>query len=189
MNIRETARLLGLAASYDNRNITDNAVVAWQAALSDVDFADGQAAVVRHFRESTDYLMPAHVRRGAEDVDRERRRAERERLEAEQAIESAEARAFTADEIRRAAVVIAELREKLPPGDPAKLRGEHWLTTHAVGQLRDGSRVARPTAQPVPNPYFDPAAARRLVELNAAELPAAPDDAPDPDPAQEEPKP
>lgn len=178
MNIRETARLLGLAASFDNRNITDNAVVAWQAALADVDFTDAQAAVVRHFRDSTDYLMPAHVRRGAEDVARERRRAERERLEADAAYDRAiEARKFDAGDIRRGAAVLAQLREQLPPGEPRKLRGTHWLATHSRGQLRDGTRPhTTPTAPAVPNPYYDPAAAARLMEMNAA---AAPHDAPD----------
>lgn len=181
MNFDEAAAVLALAAAYDNRKVSDPTIVAWQAALADVDGADALAAVVAHHSNSGEYLMPVHVRRGAETIDRNRRRDERERAEAEQAIEAAEARAFTADEVSRAAAVIAELREKLPPGEPAKLRGEHWLATHARGQLRDGSRVARPTAPDVPNPYFDPAAARALAEMNAAELPAATDDAPDPE--------
>lgn len=177
MNVEQAGLLLAKVAGYDNRTVGDANILAWHEALSDVDFRDALQAVAAHFRGSTDYLMPVHVRRGAEAVDRDRRRTERERLEADQAIESAEARAFSADEVSRAAVLIAELREKLPPGDPAKLRGEHWLATHAIGQLRDGTRVSRPTAPAVPNPYYDPAAAARLLEMNAA---AAPHDAPEP---------
>lgn len=183
MNLTEAANILGLAATYDRRTIGDAEIVAWQAALSDVEFTDAQAAIVAHYRDSTDWLMPAHVRRGAERIDRERRRGERERAEAQQAIEAAEARAFTADEVNRAAAVIAELRERLPAGDPAKLRGEHWLATHAVGQLRDDTRAGRrPPADVVhqPNPYYDPAAVALLAAMNAAEL-HTPVDAPEPE--------
>ena len=194
MNVEETGRLLAKVAGYDNRTVGDTNILAWHEALSDVDYRDALQAVAVHFRESTDYLMPVHVRRGAEQIDRERRRVEREEAEAQQALESAEARRFTAAEIGHAAALIAELREKLPPGDPAKLRGEHWLATHAVGQLRDCTRpVKTPSAPAVPNPYYDPAAAARLAEMNvraglpgwdvqaerrAAGLPEHPDDAP-----------
>lgn len=176
MNVEEIGRLLAKVAGYDNRTVGDANILAWHEALSDVDYRDALEAVAVHFRGSTDYLMPVHVRRGAETIDRDRRRAEREHAEAEQALESAEARRLTAAELSHAAALIAELREKLPPGEPAKLRGEHWLAVHARGQLRDGTRLAKPpTAPDVPNPYFDPAAAARLAELNAAEHPPTPE--------------
>lgn len=179
MNLDEAGRLLAKVAGYDNRTVGDANILAWHEALSDVDYHDALQAVAAHFRDSTDYLMPVHVRRGAEAIDRHRRRTEREALEADaaynRAIESAHG--FGPDDIRRGTAVLARLREQLPPGEPAKLRGTHWLATHASGQLRDGTRLTRSTAPAVPNPYYDPAAAARLLEMNAA---AAPHDAPDP---------
>lgn len=63
MNRADTARLLTLAASFDARTIGDADVLAWQAALDGLDYARCQAAVVKHYRENTDRIMPAHIRR------------------------------------------------------------------------------------------------------------------------------
>lgn len=63
MNRADTARLLTLAASFDARTIGEADVLAWQAALDGLDYARCQAAIVKHYRESTDRVMPAHIRR------------------------------------------------------------------------------------------------------------------------------
>jgi len=74
MNRANIARLLGLAAAYDARTIGEADVAAWQLALDGLDVERCKAAVVRHYRESTDRVMPAHIRRlartttGAPDV-------------------------------------------------------------------------------------------------------------------------
>jgi hypothetical protein len=186
----ETALVLAKAALIDMRTIGEEDVMAWYEIVQRLDFRDALTAVARHYGETRDRLMPADLIRHAKAVDHDRRRDARERAEAEQAIEATEARrAFTAGEVSRAAALIAaliaELRGKLPAGDPAKLRGTHWLATHAVGQLRDDTRPGRRPAADVvhePNPYYDPNAARQLAEMNAADLPAAPGDAPAPEP-------
>lgn len=72
MNLSETARLLSTIAAFNNRTIGEGDVVAWQSVLSDVPLADAEEAVRRHFAEQTDWLMPAHIRRGVRDIQRER---------------------------------------------------------------------------------------------------------------------
>lgn len=62
MNLTETSALLTFAARYDRRTIGEQDVRAWQEALADVDVEGARDAVVAHYRESTDFLMPAHVR-------------------------------------------------------------------------------------------------------------------------------
>lgn len=54
--------LLTCAAAYDRRTIGETDVAAWTLAIGDLPFADAQAAIVAHYSETTDWLMPAHVR-------------------------------------------------------------------------------------------------------------------------------
>jgi hypothetical protein len=61
MTLEETIDLLGVAAAFDQRNIGKADSVAWHAALGDLDFTDAQAAVISHYRESRDRVMPADV--------------------------------------------------------------------------------------------------------------------------------
>ena len=63
MNAEETGRLLAKCASYDRRKIGEAEVIAWLQALGDLDYRDCEAAVVGHYTDSTDWLMPAHVRK------------------------------------------------------------------------------------------------------------------------------
>lgn len=58
----EVIDLLTTAAAYDRRKVGDADVVAWRAAIGDLDFPDALDAVVGHYTESTEWLMPAHVR-------------------------------------------------------------------------------------------------------------------------------
>lgn len=74
MNHSEVAKLLALAASRDQRTVGDADVLAWHEDLEDLDFADAREALRRHFRESTDRLMPAHIRRLVREIRAERRR-------------------------------------------------------------------------------------------------------------------
>lgn len=73
MTRAETAVLLGLAAARDCRKIGDADVAAWHEDLHDLDFADAKTAVSRHYRDSTDRVMPAHVRRHVRAIRAERR--------------------------------------------------------------------------------------------------------------------
>lgn len=76
MNHSEVAKLLGLAAARDQRTVGEADVLAWHEDIGDLDFADARVALGRHFRESTDRLMPAHIRRLVRDIRAERRRLE-----------------------------------------------------------------------------------------------------------------
>jgi hypothetical protein len=58
----EVIDLLTFMASYDKRTVGKADVAAWQLAVGDLPFGDSQAAVAGHYRDSTDWLMPAHVR-------------------------------------------------------------------------------------------------------------------------------
>ena len=61
MTLAETIDLLALAAAFDRRNIGESDSVAWHAALGDIPFADAQEAVIGHYRESREFIMPADV--------------------------------------------------------------------------------------------------------------------------------
>ncbi|RSN12846.1 hypothetical protein DMB42_11755 [Nonomuraea sp. WAC 01424] len=62
MTPEEVIDLLTTAAAYDRRKVGQTDVVAWHAAVKDLDFLDAQDAVIGHYTETTDWLMPAHVR-------------------------------------------------------------------------------------------------------------------------------
>lgn len=59
----DAARLLALAAAYDRRTIGEADAVAWADVLADLDVADCAQAIREHYTISTDWIMPAHVRR------------------------------------------------------------------------------------------------------------------------------
>lgn len=58
----EVIDLLTTAATFDRRTVGDADVIAWRAAVGDLDFPDAHTAVIQHYTDSTDWLMPAHVR-------------------------------------------------------------------------------------------------------------------------------
>jgi hypothetical protein len=63
VNREEAAQLLALIAMGDNRQNTPEHAVYWQNLLSDIRFEDAVQALGVHRRESTEYLLPAHIRR------------------------------------------------------------------------------------------------------------------------------
>jgi hypothetical protein len=76
MTIAEAARLLALAAAFDNRkpDTSGAAPTAWADALDDLNADDCATAIRRHYRASTEFVMPAHVRRIVHDIHDERAR-------------------------------------------------------------------------------------------------------------------
>jgi len=54
--------VLTVAASFDRRTVGHADVLAWHAAVGDLDAEDARDAVIAHYARSTDWLMPAHVR-------------------------------------------------------------------------------------------------------------------------------
>lgn len=59
----ETAKILAFAAAYDNRNVTREQIRAWHLAIGDLFVNECAEAVTEHFKESTEWMKPAHVRR------------------------------------------------------------------------------------------------------------------------------
>lgn len=64
----EVIDLLSLMASYDRRTAGEVDIDAWGLAVGDLPFADARDAVIGHYRESADWIMPAHVRRRVDAV-------------------------------------------------------------------------------------------------------------------------
>jgi hypothetical protein len=61
VNRTETAALLTLVAGLDNREANPVQAAMWHELLEPFPFAECRSAVMAHFAESTDYLMPAHI--------------------------------------------------------------------------------------------------------------------------------
>lgn len=72
MNAEETGRLLAKCASYDRRKIGEAEVIAWLQAIGDLNYRDCETAVVGHYTDSTDWIMPAHVRQRVRKIRDER---------------------------------------------------------------------------------------------------------------------
>jgi hypothetical protein len=72
----DVARILAAAAARDSRSVGDADILAWHEDIGDLAFTDALEAVSAHYRESTDRIMPAHVRQLAKRIRDERRRVE-----------------------------------------------------------------------------------------------------------------
>ncbi|MFJ6532452.1 hypothetical protein [Microbacterium sp. NPDC091662] len=57
----ELTVLLTRIQTLDNRRVDKLTLQAWEPLMAGVDYADAVAAVNAHFRESTEYLKPAHI--------------------------------------------------------------------------------------------------------------------------------
>lgn len=82
MELAEVALVLAKAAAYDRRTIGEADARAWHEVLGDVELVDALAAVARYYRDETEWLMPAHLRRLARTCRDERRRLEGRQSEA-----------------------------------------------------------------------------------------------------------
>lgn len=76
MTRAEVAMLLSAAAGRDQRTIGEADVMAWHEDIGDLNYADSREALVRHYRNSTDRVMPAHIRRLVKAIREERGRVE-----------------------------------------------------------------------------------------------------------------
>lgn len=144
MTPADTARVLAKAAAFDQRTVGAADVASWHEVLHDLDVADALAAVTTHFRETTDRLMPAHIRRIALSLASQRAGAERRaHLDAQRAVESTE----TVDRTPEVAELVDQLARRMGTGDPTVLRRREW-----VERERNRQRTERAAAQP--NPHF-----------------------------------
>ena len=161
MNHPETVKLLALMAAMDRRTIGDAEVMAWQSVLEDVEYADAAEAVRRHYRDSEDYLMPVHVRRGAAEVYAERTRPKPSPWAPGQfGVPKDEAHpeitdrigegSITSAEVRRVVAEVSEmLRERFPEASREALmpRRVYWEKEHGACQRAQ---------QAQPNPLYRP---------------------------------
>lgn len=63
METREAFQLLTLASARDGRTVDAAVATVWADDLAEVSLADGVTAARAHYRESSDWLMPAHILR------------------------------------------------------------------------------------------------------------------------------
>ncbi|HEY2087876.1 MAG TPA: hypothetical protein VGH54_17900 [Mycobacterium sp.] len=62
MTPEETGKLLATCASFDRRKTGPLDVIAWHRVLGDLRYADCEDAVIAHYTDTADWVMPAHVR-------------------------------------------------------------------------------------------------------------------------------
>jgi hypothetical protein len=72
LNATEAGELVALMALYDNRKVSDPDIVAWLKVIGDLDHADCEMAVLAHYRESRERIMPADVRIRVKAIRRDR---------------------------------------------------------------------------------------------------------------------
>jgi hypothetical protein len=58
----ETGKLLGICAAFDNRNVDHSAVFAWYSAIKELPYPECESAVIAHYSDSREWIMPADVR-------------------------------------------------------------------------------------------------------------------------------
>ena len=61
MNLNETKALLDQISATDGRRVPEAMPAAWLRILGRFSYLDCQAAIEKHFEESTEWLMPAHI--------------------------------------------------------------------------------------------------------------------------------
>lgn len=74
MNAKECGKLLAIMALYDYRKVGAPEVAAWLHVIGDLRFADAEQAVLGHYRECRERIMPADVRSRVKAVREERLR-------------------------------------------------------------------------------------------------------------------
>lgn len=169
MNLSETARLLGAMAAFDRRTVGDADVIAWQAVMDDIPFADALTAVKHHYSEGEAWLMPVHIRQSVKAMQEERRDAARATgwapgqagVPKDQAMpEVAGSGPLALSDLPAAvAELVARLRADLPDGSREALhpRRAAWEREHKA-YLR--------THNPEPNPHYKPKAGEDLTPVS-----------------------
>jgi hypothetical protein len=74
LNLQETGLLLAKIALLENRTATNETIMAWQEILEFTTFADGNEALIRHYRQSTEAVKPAHIVRLAKEIKEDRKK-------------------------------------------------------------------------------------------------------------------
>jgi len=74
MDIKQTGILLAKIALIENREATNETILAWNEILADVNFDDAMEALLQHYRHSTESCKPAHIVRGARAIKEEKKK-------------------------------------------------------------------------------------------------------------------
>lgn len=61
VNLNEVKALLDQISATDGRRVPEAMPAAWLRILGRFSYLDCQAAIEKHFEESTEWLMPAHI--------------------------------------------------------------------------------------------------------------------------------
>lgn len=136
MNRSETATLLSVVASFNNRTVGEADVIAWHSVLDDIDFGVAEQAVRRHYKGSADWIMPVHVRRLVEEIELEERRAASPWAPGQYKVPRDQTHpavaSFVAEPSPEVSDLLARLRERLSDGGRDTLfpRQEHWAREH-----------------------------------------------------------
>lgn len=72
MRPSEAGILLTMCATFDRRTVGEADAEAWSVTLDGIELEDGKTAIVEHYRESRDWIMPADIRRIVKRIRRER---------------------------------------------------------------------------------------------------------------------
>lgn len=72
MKPSEVVELLSVAAAFDQRTVGEFDAGAWHAAIGDLDLADARTALIDHYRDRRDRVMPADIRERVVDLRRSR---------------------------------------------------------------------------------------------------------------------
>lgn len=149
MNIEQTAVVLAKVAALDNRTDTDSAVLAWHEVIGDLDYQDALRAVAIHRMESTEYLMPAHIRQIVGRLRKERGEIEAKHAKQRELAAYAAQAGPLADRSEDIQGLVAEVRDVLPDGDVRQLhpRREAWAREQRDFQRQQNAE---------PNPLWDP---------------------------------
>jgi hypothetical protein len=110
MTPAQAAELLAIAATFDRRTVGDFEARAWAKALTGLRLADCAEAIQNHYTNSTDWLMPAHVR-----AEVKRIRAERVRSVPSSALEPAD---VDPNDIEAYQAARLELVRRIADGEP-----------------------------------------------------------------------
>ena len=70
MEEKEAFQLLTLASARDGRTVSQAVARVWAGDLESIALGDAIEAAQTHYRESTDWLLPAHVIRGVKRLRR-----------------------------------------------------------------------------------------------------------------------
>lgn len=164
MTRTETNQLLAFIAGIDNRRYDDATVLAWFEIVGDLPLADCHEAARRHFAASDAYLMPIHIRRGVDEIARERIRAVNASAHA-RAIEAEHARRqHTEDRSEDVATLIAQLRDRLGDYDPNVLRRPEWVREERLRERAPAEPNPHYVAPPPPGGWPLPAAPDQPTE-------------------------